>query len=378
MNTLETIESSAPAAKTAPPFRILALDGGGIRGYYTAKLLAGLLRHFEVSLGRTNLDLGKGFDLIAGTSTGGILAAALAHGVRPERIADLYKKKGPGIFPERFPKLSVNWSALKWAVRHWKRPSASVDVLSAELNEVFGSTTLDKLWVDRRIALTIPSVSVESYGPKIFKTPHLARLTHDRNVKLSNVCLATSAAPLIFPLHPVGESSGYFRNDLFVDGGLWANNPSLVGLLEAIEILAMSATQSRPIHIFSLGTCSGKVDQSHLKANPQGGLRTWNAGKDVTELALTTSANAMNFMTQLLAKALTASGQKVTYARIPDPEMTSDQQASLGMDRADSKAFEVMEQLAATNETRILSGIENRDEPAYGCFAEIFKSLPAL
>jgi hypothetical protein len=106
-------------------------------------------------------------------------------------------------------------------------------------------------------------------------------------------------------------------------------------------------------------------------------LRTWNAGKDITELALTTSANAMNFMTQLLAKALSASGQRVSYARIPDPEMTSEQRASLAMDRADDRAFEVMEQLAATNETRILSGIENRDEPAYGCFANILTNLPA-
>jgi predicted acylesterase/phospholipase RssA len=357
------------------PFRILALDGGGIRGYYTASLLAGLLRHFEISSGRANLDLGKGFDLISGTSTGGILGAALAHGVRPERIAEFYKVNGPTIFPEPFPKLGFDLNALKWALRHWNRPTGSVEILKRELERVFEKTTLETLWKERQIALTIPAVSIETYGPKVFKTPHRDKLTHDRQVKLSDVCLATSAAPLFFPLHQLGKSEGYFRNDFFVDGGLWANNPSLVGLLEAIDIIA-SGAGPRPIHIFSLGTCSGRVDQSHLKSNPQGGLKTWNVGKDITELALTTSANAMHFMTHLLANALSTSGQKVTYARIPDPEMTSEQQSSLAMDRTDQRAFDVMEQLAATNESRILSGMESDEEPAYRSFAAIFKRLP--
>ena len=365
-----------PSRPTIQPFRVLALDGGGIRGFYTATLLAGLLKHFELSGARPNLDLGKGFDLISGTSTGGILATALAHGIRPDIIAAFYREKGPEIFPERFPKLGLNWGVLKWAYQHLERPNASVDVLRTELINVFGTTTLQELWESRKIALTIPTISIQTYGPKVFKTPHLARLTHDRQVRLSDICLATSAAPLFFPLHRIGKANGYFREDLFVDGGLWANNPSLVGLLEAIEIIA-SGGVPRPIHIYSLGTCSGTADQRHLQANPQGGLITWRAGKDITELALTTSANAMNFMTQLLANALSTSGQPVTYARIPDPEMTSDQQASIGMDRVDPRAFDVMAQLAATNETRILSGMARPDHPDYRSFAEIFNNLPA-
>jgi len=140
--------------------------------------------------------------------------------------------------------------------------------------------------------------------------------------------------------------------------------------------LVTSSTSLRPIHIFSLGTCSGKVDQSNLKSNPAGGLKTWNAGKDITELALITSANAMNFMTRLLASALSTSGREVVYARIPDPEMTSEQHSSLAMDRTDARAFDVMDQLAATNETRILSGAQTDVEPAYKRFAAIFRHLP--
>jgi len=237
---------------------------------------------------------------------------------------------------------------------------------------------MGELWQTRRIALTIPTVSVETYGPKVFKTPHLDRLTHDRAIKLTDVCLATAAAPLYFPLHGIGKKEGYYRDDLFVDGGLWANNPSMVGLLEAIEILTETRQDQRPIHIFSLGTCSGPVDQSHLRQNPRGGLVTWGAGKDVMELSLATSANAMNFMAKLLATAFSRNGQEIIYGRIPDPEMTSQQQSCLGLDRADPEAFRIMDQLAATNEARILSSMGSPHDAIHQSFRELFQQLPVL
>jgi uncharacterized protein len=356
------------------PFRILALDGGGIRGYYTARLLARLQRHFETSQDRGPSDLGLGFDLIAGTSTGGILGCAIALGRRPEEIAQLYFDHGPKIFLERFPKLELNLKLLGWVRTHWKKPTASAAILKAALEGVFGVTTISDLWSSRRVALVIPAISVESYGPKVFKTPHLPRFTHDRDVKLVDACMATAAAPLFFPLHPLGMKGGYSRDDLFVDGGLWANNPALVGLIEAMEIQQAARTM-RPIQIFSFGTCGGIVDQSYLRSHPEGGLQTWNVGKDVTELAVSSSAKAMDFMTKLLANALRHSGRSVIYERIPDPEMTSEQQVALGLDKADPVAFKIMDSLAATNETRILSSIQSHN-PAYSLLADAFQSLP--
>lgn len=364
----------AGTAASARPFRILSLDGGGIRGYYTASLLARLLKHFETKTGRAKLDLGKGFDLIAGTSTGGILACALASGKRPDVIAKLYREKGPAIFPERFPAFALRPALLAWAYNHLKKPTGSPTTLKAELAAVLGEATLDSLWNSRQIALTIPSISVESYGPKVFKTPHLSRFTHDRLLRLVDVCLATSAAPLFFPPHLITPEQGYTRKDLFVDGGLWANNPSLVGLIEAVEILK-AADSARPIHIFSFGTCSGTVDQSHIRSNPEGGLVTWKAGKDVTELAISSSAKAMDFMTKLLANAFTDSNRVVLYERVPDPEMTSGQQCALGLDKADEGAFEVMDQLSATNEARVLSDMQT-SKTAYRHLAQLFESLP--
>ena len=154
------------------------------------------------------------------------------------------------------------------------RPTGSKEALRDKLQLVLGDDSLERVWAERRIALTIPAVSIESYGPKVFKTPHLERLTHDRQIKLVDICLATAAAPLYFPLHAIGERDGYFRNDLFVDGGLWANNPALVGLLEGIEMLAAASQTSRDIHVFSFGTCAGTAEQGHLRKHPEGGLKT--------------------------------------------------------------------------------------------------------
>ncbi|MBS0631414.1 MAG: patatin-like phospholipase family protein [Verrucomicrobia bacterium] len=361
-------------ADPTQPFRILALDGGGMRGYYTARLLARLQAHFETNRGSGPLDLGRGFDLIAGTSTGGILGCGIALGCRPEAIADLYFAEGSKIFRTRFPKLGLNLNLLAWVLKHWKKPTASAEALKAALEPVFGNVTLSKLWQERNVALVLPSISVESYGPKVFKTPHAPRFTHDRELKLVDVCLATGAAPLFFPLHPIGSKEHYNREDHFVDGGLWANNPALVGLIEAMEMQQTAGTR-RPIQIFSFGTCGGIVDQSHLRANPEGGLQTWNFGKDVTELAVSSSAKGMDFMTRLLAKALSDTGWRVTYERIPDPEMTSDQQMALGLDKADPAAFEIMDRLAAANESRILSAIQSHN-PAYAYLAELFYALP--
>lgn len=368
-------EPTSPSALS--PFRVLALDGGGIRGYYTARLLAGLLKHFEIRTSRTNLDLGKGFDLIAGTSTGSILAGALAIGRRPDAIATLYKDKGPAIFAEQFPELGMNVSSAVWAYRHRARPTASHETLRMELTTELGPTTLADVWQDRRIGLIIPTISIANYGPKTFKTPHLPEYTHDRNVQLVDACLASSAAPLFFPLHAIGQKHGYFCNDYFVDGGLWANNPSIVALIEAVHVLTQRQ-ENRAIELYSFGTCGATGDNAHLKASPEGGLQTWNAGLEIMELALACSAKSASNMTDYLAKTLSLRGTSVIAHRFPDPEMTDEQHACLGLDKADAPAFELMEQLAATNEGRILSEMNDPKNIPHASLAEVFNNLPQL
>ncbi|MBU6410221.1 MAG: patatin-like phospholipase family protein, partial [Verrucomicrobia bacterium] len=92
-----------PAAEQVKPCRVLTLDGGGMRGLYTATVLDVLAKHFAARRGVGALDIGKGFDLIVGTSTGGILATALAYGHPLKRVMDLYRIEGPKIFTDPMP-----------------------------------------------------------------------------------------------------------------------------------------------------------------------------------------------------------------------------------------------------------------------------------
>lgn len=83
------------------PFRVLSLDGGGMRGIYTAAFLSRLTDQFARLRGEPALDLGRGFDLITGTSTGAIVGCALAIGRPISEVVALYREHGPKIFPHR-------------------------------------------------------------------------------------------------------------------------------------------------------------------------------------------------------------------------------------------------------------------------------------
>jgi hypothetical protein len=211
-------------------FRILSLDGGGIRGAYAAACLARL----EQEIGRPISDY---FDLIAGTSTGGIIALALALGERAERIRTLYSKSGPRIFTPREPAAlglleRVCLSAVKRKFRPFDdrmlhRSKYSSEMLRDVLTEVFGDRTLEAATSSR---LVIPAVDL-IYGRTItFKTPHQPNFIRDRHLKAVDVALATGAAPAYFPPASIKDGSA------FADGGLWANNPALVAWVEAMKI----------------------------------------------------------------------------------------------------------------------------------------------
>jgi uncharacterized protein len=125
-------------------FRILSLDGGGIKGAFTAAVLA----EWEKHTGRVIVDH---FDLVAGTSTGGIIALGLGLGLTAGEILEFYKKQGPKIFPNMMAqqKLSLN-------MRHLWEPKYSAEPLRAALKVVFGEKRLK----DSKCRLLIPAYDV--------------------------------------------------------------------------------------------------------------------------------------------------------------------------------------------------------------------------
>jgi patatin-like phospholipase/acyl hydrolase len=215
----------------AQPFRVLSLDGGGIMGAFSASALA----TFERATGRRIVEH---FDLITGTSTGGIIAIGLAMGATAEEVCRFYETRGPNIFPKRAG--LRDWFGLLWDM-FW--PRFSNEGLRAALQSVVGDRPLG----EARTRLVVPTYDVNTGKVYLFKTPHHPGYLHHADLPAVDVALATAAAPTYFPAHTIpGRGT-------FIDGGLWANCPAMVGLVEALAFLDKSPEQVR---MLSLSTTS--------------------------------------------------------------------------------------------------------------------------
>ncbi len=234
-------------------YRILSLDGGGVKGAYTASVLHTL----EKLSGKSISDH---FDLITGTSTGGIIAVAIGLGVALREIVDLYVKRGPVIFP---PPAAGTWGKIAEFWRHATQPKHSQEVLSGELHKVLG----ERLFGNSRNRLVIPAFNALNGDIQLFKTAHCAAYRMDYRLPATTVALATSAAPSYF--NAFTDPDGL----AFIDGGVWANCPAMVGLVEATTALRWPIDQ---IDILSIGTTCEPFDVN--KRRRKGGLLRWNRG----------------------------------------------------------------------------------------------------
>jgi uncharacterized protein len=236
-------------------FRILAIDGGGIRGIFPAAALAGLEESY----------LGGGsiadyFDLIAGTSTGGIIALGLAAGFTAADLRELYVGRGGEIFPPHGPGLIGRLSRWLSAKRRYLRYSYDQDALARVLREKLGDLKLGAA----RTRLCIPSFEGVHGEVYIFKTPHHPDFRKDLHESMLKVALATSAAPTYYrPLRDAGYT--------FVDGGVWANNPIMIALTEALTSFSVTRDQ---IRILSLGCGDTPYSVTGRKLS-RGGMWHW-------------------------------------------------------------------------------------------------------
>ncbi len=209
------------------PFRILSLDGGGIKGIFPAAVLASLEKGYL-----EGKSVGDYFDLIAGTSTGGILALGLGAGLTAGEILRMYLEEGHRIFPAKERGL---------AGRARRLVSAQYDrgPLDELLNQRLGEKTLR----ESKYRLLIPSTEGRNGEVWVFKTPHHPDYKLDGDERMSSVAAATSAAPTYFTPF---EQGGY----TYLDGGIWANNPTMAALVEALSCFT---TRRKGIRILSIG-----------------------------------------------------------------------------------------------------------------------------
>lgn len=208
-------------------FKILSIDGGGIRGIFPAHIL-------QCVQERLDINVYEDFDMIAGTSTGSIIAAGIAFQKKPSEIVSLYSKHGAEIFGQK----KHSWwpSRIKQGV-HSKYENNN---LKAVLHSEFGETKLG----DIEKPLLIPATDIGHGGVHVFKSSYSRSFTRDKNVAVKQAVLASCSAPAFFDPAKVD-------NYLLADGGVWANNPALAAVIDAQYRFDVNA---KDIRILSIGT----------------------------------------------------------------------------------------------------------------------------
>lgn len=293
------------------PFRVLCLDGGGMRGIYQAAYLNHFASHVS-GVDQPPVDIGRCFDLIVGTSTGGIVACALAAGRPLKDVEALYIEHGPQIFPYQrlrtWPFIGEIIRALGCGTRHGE------NALREALQATLGETTFLNIQEKRGIRLAIPAIDMARHAAVVFKTRHLERLNgRDDQRTLVDACMATSAAPILRALAELQEPGSGARV-VYTDGGLWANNPGALGAIEASEILASTEQTERPIHLFMLGSLPAQGGEEISDAQRYRGAVGWKGGLRAIETSLNAQAVGYDYISN---KITTVRGSDSFAYRLP-------------------------------------------------------------
>lgn len=268
-------------AEHKPRIRILSLNGGGVRGLYTISVLA----EFERILadGDESYSIAEHFDLIAGTSIGGLLAIGLADGKTARELKTKVLEHATTIFPPRrslFPK--VLWDIWK-GIRAILRNRYNGENIGKAVVDIVGS---DRTIRDLQRRVLIPTVNITTGKPLFVKTCHNPRFTRDDRLKLVDVARATSAAPTYFEPHYIEELEAYF-----VDGGLVANNPSYVAYHEAITDLKeeFEVNSDSQVYVLNIGTMASDfcINPERIHKMFSGYFRLWGLGSTLVETVMT-------------------------------------------------------------------------------------------
>jgi predicted acylesterase/phospholipase RssA len=185
--------------------------------------------------------------LVAGTSVGGILALGLGLGLSASEMETFLVDLGPGVFP---PDQPATLRLLLGLVRYDPQP------LREAVEKAFGKKTL----ADSQVRLLIPAFDAGKPDIHIYKTAHSKRLMMDYKMEAVEVAMATAAAPTYFPAY---DSSKHMA---LVDGGVWANNPVGLAVVEAVTLLEQSPDE---VDVLSIGCTEETVD---FKQRGHGGL----------------------------------------------------------------------------------------------------------
>ena len=296
-------------------FQILSLSGGGYLGLFTASLLEKL----EEASGGPLL---RRFDLIAGTSVGGLLALGLAAGKPAGELRAAFEARGEAIFSSR-PKPRGWFQERRDLARSLRSAKYRPHALASAIDEMVGVETL---MADLEAPVIVPAVNLTKGAPQVFKTRHHPSFVRDPRLRVRDVALATSAAPTFFPIHEID-------GELFADGGLFANAPDALAVHEAEHFLGAGIDT---IHMLSLGTTSTSFSMARQTGLNLGALG-WLQGQRLPSVMIASQ--------QKVAEAMLGHRLSDRYVRI-DHGQSAEQQNSLALDVATTDAQSDLKGLA--------------------------------
>lgn len=342
-----------------------------MRGIYTAAFLARLTDQFARLRDEAALDLGRGFDLITGTSTGAIVGCALAVGRPMTEVVALYRDHGPKIFPHR---IKGKRSAIYRASQGNRFVRAGDKALREALQSVLHDITMIDVFEGRGISLAIPTVLMSEHRAWVFKkTPKSG--VRDDNYPLVDVCMATSAAPIYRSLAAINDPNAPGGpKQVFADGGLWANNPIMVGLVDALTV----APPDRSIEIYSLGTCP-RPEGDHLDAeSAHRSMLDWSLGADVAPLSISAQEFAFDHMARLLTNAISNCGRSIQRVRFPNKPVPASMMPYLALDDTRPEAMDRLVSQAHTDADLTKSACDDSNNSDGRMIRQLMNDLPAM
>lgn len=248
-------------------FRILAIDGGGIRGLISALVLQEIEERLNDGNEGEWIRVADCFHLVAGTSAGGLAALALTapKGLRAADLVDFYLEDGPALFQRSlWRKLRTGWGLFG--------PKYSPGPVKQAIESRVGNPPISEASRD----LLVTSYDMHGGEPHFFKRWR-ALESAARDVPLVEAALSTSAAPTYFPSHDPGEGGAL----ALVDGGVFANDPAVAAIAEALGRAEDDPSELEPADLFlvSIGTGEFTIGYEQRDVRHWGALR-WGLGSD--------------------------------------------------------------------------------------------------
>lgn len=290
-------------------FKILTIDGGGIKGLYSSTIF----EHLETKYGPVS----DYFDMICGTSTGGLIALALSLKIPAPDISKIYVEQGRTIFPKR-TKIGGIIRQTLWRGKYSDTP----------LREVLQGVFKEAKVKDLNNLVCIPSYSFTDARPWIFKRDH-GELYRDNETLLVDVALATSAAPTYFPLCEIDR----YDQKQFIDGGVWANNPTLVAVIEALTYFVGQGREYQSIEVLSVSSLNNTAGK------PVGLKRRRSFINWRNDLFETSLIGQSAFTDYAMKKLSELNHIQIKYVRIPSEQISAEQQHLVQLDCAIPKAI---------------------------------------